>query len=127
MEEKFNKYDNFVSDDLVNIKYFCHDSDKLILEDININDENDLFFLEMAKIVSQMYDKKIYLKVSLKDLFKIRTKLFKPKKKFFDKKKYEDGDGHFPTKKIKEFMAMKYNTSVDICGDIYREYYKKGK
>lgn len=123
-EEILNLYDKVVSATFTNIYSFS--KDKIVLKNYYDKNENHRFFLEVACMVGYIYNKDIYINVSLPTLLKIR---FRKKNKhihYISKKKIEKNSS-FDIIQVGIFEAEAFNVENTIFGDIYREFYKKGK
>lgn len=122
--DKYDIYDSIINRTITNIYTLCKDNQEIIIKNFDFNDENDLYFLEIIKIVNNIFGFKVAFKTSfLKNLY------FKTiKKMYFISPALFKNRANLDITKLKSFMSVVISElpEGESFKNIYQEYYKKG-
>lgn len=116
-EEKHKLYDQIISATLTNIYTLSKEQKEIVLNNFNPKDKNHLYFLEVAKVASQMFKMPLSLNLSYFNFLKIR---FKKKYKGITRKNCFGID----ITEVLSFMTKAIKIDPNIYTEIHKEYYE---
>lgn len=120
--DKFTFYDSVVDKTLTNIYTICKNRGEIVVEEIDLKNENDLFFLEIIKMANTVFHYKIYFKGSI---FKNLYLKYIKKIHGIDLKLWR-ARANFNVNTVKNFMSSVF-TDDETFANIYNEYYRKDR
>lgn len=121
-KEKYNEYDKTITKSLSYLMQLFPNK-KLIIGDINLDNENDLYWFQMLNIL-QVFGGEIYFSRNIFKYLKICRKFKNVEIKFTIKKgkKIANIHNNFVNS---DFVDLPFNSN--ILEEIYKEYYKLGE
>ena len=116
---KLKLYDELINKTSINIFTLSKDTNGIYLSNFNPSNKNHRYFLQVARTVSMITNKQIYLDMKLFSYLKF--KIF-TKSKDVLKGKIENG---INIDEVLSFMSDSLQIDSSIFGKIYEEYWKK--
>ena len=116
---KLKLYDELINKTSINIFTLSKDTNGIYLSNFNPSNKNHRYFLQVARTVSMITNKQIYLDMKLFSYLKF--KIF-TKSKDILKGKIENG---INIDEVLSFMSDSLQIDSSIFGKIYEEYWRK--
>ena len=116
---KLKLYDELINKTSINIFTLSKDKNGIYLSNFNSSNKNHRYFLQVARTVSMITNKQIYLDMKLFSYLKF--KIF-TKSKDVLKGKIENG---INIDEVLSFMSNSLQIDSSIFGKIYEEYWRK--
>ena len=116
---KLKLYDELINKTSINIFTLSKDTNGIYLSNFNPSNKNHRYFLQVARTVSMITNKQIYLDMKLFSYLKF--KIF-TKSKDVLKGKIENG---INIDEVLSFMSNSLQIDSSIFGKIYEEYWRK--
>ena len=128
LPERISKYDEIVGAALINLFVNSKNNENIVIAPFNFKNEEHHFLLGVAKGLSGVVSKKVYVDVNLFRLWKINRGLDKDCR-FKRARKQHKKEAINPDEVLK-FLREHADLSIDDSfsfGEIYRAYYKRKK